>query len=266
MPLSAFAEQEPMPVAIHTATIDTLTDTLSYPAVVHADIENKIFAEFSGIIDTLNVELGQQVGANDVLMRLQRTQPGYAPIDIKSKIAGSVVDLPFNQGAQVNAGEVLAHIADIRALSLSINVPTKERHYFKVSTQGTMVFSHLDKTFNAHVKGIAPKANHNTGTFLVRLSIDDVVDGIYPGLLGKVSFAINPREGIALPMGAVFHEKGKPVVRLVKENTVVKQLVKLGNTLPDGRVEVLEGIAAGDNIIIEPGKYLKAGQSVKAKE
>jgi multidrug efflux pump subunit AcrA (membrane-fusion protein) len=70
-----------------------------------------------------------------------------------------------------------------------------------------------------------------------------------------------------IPMEAVLpQDDGTSLVYVLQaDNTVRSQRVKIGEIMADQRVEILEGLSPGDQVIVKGGAYLKDGDAVLAK-
>ena len=80
-------------------------------------------------------------------------------------------------------------------------------------------------------------------------------------LFASAEIIVSEREGIALPLSAITTADGKTVARKV-ENGVVK-LVPVETGIQDGQViEIVSGLAAGDEVVAKAGAYVRDGDKV----
>lgn len=264
-----FAEDAPVPVAVHVVAEQPVMETFRYPVLVESNESTKLYAEFSGTVLKSDVTLGDTVRPGQVLMTVQRETPGYTPTKFASKIHGEVVLVNVGKGEHVNAGDLLIHIVNPESLQLSIEVPAKERKHIKVGAKGSAVFNDAEVEIAVIVQGISSQVKQDTGTFSVKFSLDGAdanISQLYPGMIGFVNMQTHLRDGIVVPAAVIFHEKGRPLVRVIVDGKVAKRPVVLGKSLQNATVEVREGLQVGDQAILEPGKYFKLDEVVSIKE
>lgn len=81
------------------------------------------------------------------------------------------------------------------------------------------------------------------------------------GMFASAEIVVEERQGIALPLSAITTADGKTVARKV-ENGIVK-LVPVETGIQDGQViEIVSGLAAGDEVVAKAGAYVRDGDRV----
>jgi HlyD family secretion protein len=81
------------------------------------------------------------------------------------------------------------------------------------------------------------------------------------GMFASAEIVVAERQGIALPLSAITTAEGKTVARKV-ENGIVK-LVPVETGIQDGQViEIVSGLAAGDEVVAKAGAYVRDGDRV----
>ncbi|KPA09618.1 RND family efflux transporter MFP subunit [Candidatus Magnetomorum sp. HK-1] len=104
----------------------------------------------------------------------------------------------------------------------------------------------LNKTFNAIVEEIVPYADPRTRTFLVKAGLP-VVDGLYPGMFGKLLIPAGEHKIVMIPISAVRKVGQLELVTLYDDNVWKRVFIKTGKTYGN-QIEVLSGIS-GDELI-----------------
>ena len=124
-----------------------------------------------------------------------------------------------------------------------------------------------------HVIAIIPTADRSKATVKVRVALDVRDPRIVPDMGVRVSFlekaqpqAAQRKPGVLVPADAIGTRSGKPVVFVVaaaqdEEGTAQQRAVTLGRTLGDDR-EVLDGVAGGEAVIMNPAEQLADGMRV----
>ncbi len=104
----------------------------------------------------------------------------------------------------------------------------------------------LGKTVDALVEEIVPYADPSSRTFLVKASIPHI-DGLYPGMFGKLLIPVKTRDVVVVPHDAV-RQVGQLELLFVKQNEKWSSVyVKTGARIGQD-VEILSGLNGGETI------------------
>ncbi len=120
-----------------------------------------------------------------------------------------------------------------------------------------------DHQFSGRVLRIHPELDARTRQGMVEVELDPVPDGARAGQFARVSVTTEAAERKIVPFAAVRRDReGEYVFRLDAAEVARRVPVRSGRRLAD-RVEVLEGLEAGDAVIIKGFLGLKDGIRVK---
>ena len=165
----------------------------------------------------------------------------------------------------------IATIVDMNSLEIEVDV--NESYIAKVST-GQKVEATLDAypdwQIPSTVRTVIPTADRQKATVKVRIAFDALDPRILPDMGVKVSFLNNEETSkntgarTLIPRKAVRDVDGKQVVFQFKEGKLTMRPVKLGQTRGN-EIEVLEGIAAGDQVVVNGPERLEDGQRAEIK-
>jgi len=99
---------------------------------------------------------------------------------------------------------------------------------------------------------VAPGADPATHSVQVKLDLGDLDRlGLPSGYSGRAWLPAAPRPRIAVPAGAVLRRGGLALVAVRDaQGRATTRAVTLGGELPDGRVEVLSGLAGGETLLV----------------
>jgi RND family efflux transporter MFP subunit len=122
----------------------------------------------------------------------------------------------------------------------------------------------------AEVIAIIPAADRGKATVKVRIALKAKDPRIVPDMGVRVSFleksppagAVARNPGVLAPASAIASRNGKSVAFVVAENRVSERELRLGRTLGDDR-EVLDGLAGGDSVVVDPPGSLADGTRVR---
>ena len=110
----------------------------------------------------------------------------------------------------------------------------------------TVVIDTLGKTTAATVEEIVPYADPDSRTFLVKAAIPPV-DGLYPGMFGKLRVPVDHRRIVTIPGEAVRRVGQLELVHVKSGDGWQVRHVKTGVRL-DGSVEILSGLDGTETI------------------
>lgn len=105
----------------------------------------------------------------------------------------------------------------------------------------------LNRIVDAVVEEIVPYADPQSRTFLVKTGLP-AIDGLYPGMFGKLRVPAETREVITIPIGALRKVGQLELVTVKEDDRWVTRYIKTGRHFDD-RLEVLSGLD-GDEIVV----------------
>ncbi len=122
----------------------------------------------------------------------------------------------------------------------------------------------------AEVIAIIPTADRGKATVKVRIALKQRDARIVPDMGVRVSFleraqpvaAQQKDPGVLAPAAAIVLRDGDDVAFVVSDDKARRRTLKLGRTLGDDR-EVLEGLAGGDRVVLDPPEDLADGAQLR---
>ena len=104
----------------------------------------------------------------------------------------------------------------------------------------------VDRQLAATVEEIVPYADPNSRTFLVKAAMPPV-DGLYPGMFGKLRIPVGRRSIVTIPWSAVVRVGQLELVRVKHGDTWQTRYVKSGMRIGEN-VEILSGLSGSETI------------------
>ena len=119
-----------------------------------------------------------------------------------------------------------------------------------------------DELYNAEVVKILPVADAETQRYVVHLGVEVDPDRLVPGITGEVTIVLDQREdAVVIPRRALIGNEVYIVNDgMVEVRTVTRGLVGLN------RVEILEGLAEGEQVVTSNFDRLRSGDRVRIRE
>ena len=217
------------------------------------------------------------VKANEAVLQGANVSVGYtlirAPFDAvvltKNADVGDIVT-PISAAAEAKAAVVT--IADMNSLQVEVDVSESNLGKVKVGQPCEIQLDALPESrFRGEVHMVVPTADRTKATVMVKVRFIDKDDRILPEMSAKVAFLSRPvkteeqKPHTVINPAAMVVRKGKNVVYVVKGNRVVETPIIVGNHLGD-MVEILDGVKAGDRVVMKTPEKLKDGTRIKVIE
>jgi len=187
------------------------------------------------------------------LERLRRqkdeAQTALSYSKLTAPIAGRIVERLADPGDTARQGEPLLRMYDPVSLRLEASVRESVASKLAKGQQLSAEIDALKKRYPVVVDEIVPSADPGSRSFLVKVSLAGG-SGLYPGMFGRLMIPIGQVERIIIPAGAVTRVGQLDFVIVESSQGPVRRYVRLGEVRPDHRLEVISGLAAGDQILI----------------
>ena len=201
---------------------------------------------------------------------LQRlTQEGKTAqyVTLRSPANGVVLEKPAIQGKRFMAGEVLYQVADLSQVWLVAEVFEQDLGGVRIGQPANIrVDAYPEKVFAGKVTFIYPTVSAESRTARVRIELPNAQALLKPAMYARAEFASARGKGQALsvPDSAVLDTGTRQLVLVQRgEGKFEPRTVKLG-AHGDAYVEVLEGVKAGEQVVVSANFLIDAESNLKA--
>jgi membrane fusion protein (multidrug efflux system) len=162
----------------------------------------------------------------------------------------------INVGDYLRDGADMVNVEDIDAVLLDFRLPERFQAKIRAGQKAQLTVDALPgRPFSAIIQAVDPLIDANGRSVGVRGCIDNRQQQLRPGMFARVNAVFGSRENaLVIPEEAIIPQGGRTfVVRVVQgdkpEAKVSERVaVKVGLRLP-GKVEILEGLSAGDTVV-----------------
>ena len=184
--------------------------------------------------------------------------------EIRAPFAGLVATRHLKVGQNVAAGAPTFRVTDPTPLKASVFVP--ERELARLAP-GQVAVAQIDalggRAFPARVTLVSPAIDPATATFKVTLQFPDESGALKPGMFARVGTVFERKPAaLQVPRVALVEADGAASVFVVQDGKAVQHPVTTG--LADGgRIEVTQGVEAGDTVVVVGQTGLKSGNAVR---
>jgi len=260
-------------VSTYKTVEGNLDDYLEFGGDVASVNEVMVLPDQAGKITNVLVKVGDMVKKDQVIAYVNPLRAGvvYNDSPVKAPIAGRVTSLPVTVGSTVSQSSSVAKVA--RTDELEIRISIAERFISRIADgqKATLTFdAYPGETFGAKVFEISPVLDTATRTMGVKLRLDPPDNRVKVGMYGRVRLITeSTKDAIIIPSSAVITREGKEYVFVLNEETrndenptVRFQSIHKGISV-DNKVEVTDGLKAGDEIVTKGFSLLSNDAKVK---
>jgi len=179
-----------------------------------------------------------------------------AVFSLTSPISGVVIERNGTIGATVGSDANVFKIIDISRVWIDANVFEKDLERVRRGQEVKIsVPAFPGETFSGKVILISTVVDPETRTVKVRTEVPNSDSRLKPDMFANVQIITDlHRTAISIPQAAVLDDEGKQVVFVSEASGYQKRPVSVG-IQGDGRVEITEGLQAGDKVVVK-GNYL----------
>ena len=196
-----------------------------------------------------------------------RVQLGYTKIH--APVAGRLGLLKTNIGAMIgpSTADGLVSIVQTDPISVIFGVPevqlTALRDAMSAAAGNGLAVEAWDRSEQGRLTTLDNQIDTTTGSLRVRARFDNPGETLFPNQFVNIRLTLQtlPR-AVSVPVDAVQFGTQGNYVYVVRDDKAHVQVVKLGATTAD-RVQIVEGLAAGERVVLEGMDRLRNGSPVK---
>lgn len=212
----------------------------------------------AGAFETLKFELDALRAAYE----LARLEYGYT--EIRAPIGGVISERMVKIGNTITVSTPVFRITDLDPIVSYLFVPEKE--FGKIAV-GQPVYLSIDalpgKRYTGVVERISPVVDSGTGTFKVKVEVEESGTALKPGMFGRLDIVYDSRpDRLLVPREAVVATESGSAVYVVQDETVERRNIETG-VVWQGRLEVMSGLSENEQVVVVGQAGLKDGARVK---
>ncbi|PWK68131.1 efflux RND transporter periplasmic adaptor subunit [Aminobacter sp. AP02] len=204
---------------------------------------------------------------------------------LRAPFSGTIGIPKVDAGQYLQPGTIVATLQDLETMRADFAVPEHQLSLLKLGQPVQFGVTEGDMPFTGSVIGIDPKVDPQSRLVSVRAEITNPQGKLSPGQFVRVRVVLPEEDGVvAVPLTALTSSlygdfvyvvrpaadkaeasaaAAEPAKEQAEPALVVKQIfVKVGRR-SEGRVEILEGVSFGDEIVIAGQNRLSNGTPVK---
>lgn len=197
----------------------------------------------------------------------QALEARLANYQITAPFSGRVGFRNISTGALVTPGMELVTLDKLDVMKLDFSVP--ERFLGRLSEGLSLSATSAafpNDVFNGHIASIGTRIDPVSRSVSVRAKLKNPEGKLRPGMLMEVVVQQRVRDTIVLPEAAIKPSGDRHYVMLVDQQEDTPRLEQRAVTVGErryGDVEILEGIDAGDLVVVHGLQMAREGQTVR---
>lgn len=226
--------------------------------------------------DQINLQVKQaKLEIEQLGLQKQAIEEQISDLTVKSNMDGKVVSIKKESaGAGAAAGAQAQALIQIGTLDKLIvegslseydTLKIKQDQNVKLRSDAMPGESWTGKvSFISYLPGAAAGLEETGVQYPIEVTVDSKGMNLKPGFQMVMEIITEEREAQTLPLTAVKQEDDKNYVFVVANGKVKRQEVQVG-LVSNENIEILKGLNADDQVLLEPGNGVKSGMEVNVK-
>ncbi len=198
---------------------------------------------------------------NADIEELVRSGRPMRAVPVRAPSPGYVTRFKAVLGFRADPETVLYELADLSTVWVVASVHERDMKSIRPGTPAHFaVTGQSTAPIEARVELVEPQIDENTRTSRVRFAVKNLHFLLKPGQFGEVTFELPAAQGLFVPRDAVINTGEHPYVYVVSgTDRFEPRLVRTGTEV-GARVQVIEGLAAGDRVVTR-GSFMLDSES-----
>ena len=228
-------------------------------AVAQQDVDNAV-----GTYNANNAIVEADKAAVQQYSALVSFEKVYAPFDGVITARNTDIGDLINSGSSTSVKTDLFHISQPGKLRVYVNVPEEYTRGIKVGMTADLSLAEFpDHKFQGKLVRTADDINLTTRTLLVEIDVDNPTGTLLTGSYAEVHLAVPTQASTFLiPVNTLLFRTEGLRVGIVKDGKVALTAVTPGHDFGD-QMEIVSGVKANDQVIINPPDSIVSGQEVQ---
>lgn len=232
------------------------------------------YSDAAGKITRLFVSVGDKVNRGDRIAAVDPSRPGmtFRESIVTAPIGGTIVALPAQIGMTISQAVPLARIAGGGALEIRLFVAERFISRMAMNLPCEIVLDAWPgDVFRGSISEISPTVDPTSRTMEVRVNVNNPGSKLKAGMFAKAKIITERKNNVVkIPAGAVINRFGERYVFTVDmtnpQDPIARKRIIVEGILIDGILEVTEGLAAGEEIVIRGMSLLEDGSRINIIE
>ncbi len=205
--------------------------------------------------------------------RCEKTRFYLDQTEITAPIDGTILERKANLGEVTRSDYLpttLCILADLKHMQAEVDIQERDIQKIRIDQPCNIFPDALTgKSYSARVTRFQPQVNRQRGVVKSTITLDAPDDRLLAEMNCRVEFLDTSPEAkkpcLRVPNSAVMRNGTETTVYVLIKEIVAQRSVHVGDANAAGMLEVKQGLAAGDIVLIPGAMSLKVGQHVRPR-
>ena len=203
------------------------------------------------------IEFNRKLKKGDLITKL-KTRNLIASFD------GVVTKRDFSNDIKVSESSLLIQLEDTSTIYVDVDIPELYASFIRENLNVDVKFSgNSEKIYSGVVDSTAGRIDVDTRSLAIRIKLENDNFEILPGSLLEIIVKYNERNSMSIPDTSLIMEGNKTYVYKVAEDNIANKAEIVIGIRDSGFIEVVSGLANGDNIVAEGLKKVRPRGKIK---
>lgn len=202
--------------------------------------------------------------------QLAQADAALSGVFLRAPIDGVIEKKSVSEGDLVSPAREVGRLLDLSQVRVVVHASDTELAVLTPGTKVELEFPDPPRRTTGTVERVSPLADFKTRTFPVTILVkNELVEGrpvLRSGLKVVVTLELPGDATLRVPFSAVLRaEDRRTYVYLARDGHAVQVFVKTGRLI-HGRLEILEGLAPGDVLVVSGQQFLREGTPLSIRD
>jgi membrane fusion protein, copper/silver efflux system len=199
------------------------------------------------------------------IQELERTRKPSRTVMLRAPVSGVVTDRQAYEGMKVMPGMELFTITDLSQVWIEGSFYESEAPLVSVGSEATLTLAYDPSvSLQGAVEFVYPYLDPESRTLRARFSFSNAGGVLKPGMYANVTLAVSGSEGVVVPDNAVMDTGERKIVFVSKGDGLFEPREVETGRRGDGRLEVLSGLMAGDEVVVHANFLLDSESRIRS--
>jgi multidrug efflux pump subunit AcrA (membrane-fusion protein) len=181
---------------------------------------------------------------------------------LKAPFKGTILKKLGESGEMFSAGAPVYVIGDLDQIKVEVTLAAAALKDWQAGDPVNVTSPDLPgQNWAGAVSQVNPAVDTQTGTFLMEVKVDNPGHALKPGMVARVASTRQTGAALWIPVGALVKRGSDVTVFVVRDDQSFARKITTGETAGN-LIQVLEGLAPGEELVIRGALYLHDGDPV----
>ncbi len=223
------------------------------------------FISATALDNAASTEAGAQATLQAALAGVELARKARADATGSAPIAGQIAQRLVQPGERVPVDAKLLEIVDLSRLELQASIAPEDAGLLRVGATARLKVDGIEGDVLARVVRINPSAQAGSRSVIAYLELQPN-PALRQGLFARGSIELERRRALVLPLSSLRSDQPQPYVLKLEGPRGAQRALRVGmrgHVGPDESVEVLQGLAEGEQVLAGSIGAVRDGTSVR---